>query len=250
MWRSSSSAFVLLILNLRADGSEDRELAVRGISCARALEPNGVKRMLGLLARKVGMTQVYDEAGNMIPVTVIRVDPNVVIAHRTEKKDGYSAVVVGVDDMKEKSVTKPYRGQFPEGVAPKKQLKEMRDFDREVAVGDSLGADLLEGVRYVDVSGVSKGKGFQGVMKRHGFKGGPGGHGSKFHRTPGSTGQNTYPARTFKNKKMPGRMGREKVTVLSLQLIKVDVEKQLLLVKGSVPGVNKSLVLVRAAVKR
>ena len=206
--------------------------------------------MLGLLAKKVGMTQVYDEAGNMIPVTVIKVDPNIVIAQKTEEKDGYSAVVVGLDDMKPSRVTKPYAGQFPEGITPKKQLKEMRDFEKEVAVGDSLGVELLEGVRYVDVSGVSKGKGFQGVVKRYGFKGGRKTHGSKFHRQPGSTGQNTYPARTFKNKKMPGRMGREKVTVLSLKLVKVDAEKQLILVKGSVPGVNKGLVLVRAAVKR
>jgi large subunit ribosomal protein L3 len=206
--------------------------------------------MLGLLARKVGMTQVYDESGNMVPVTVMRVDPNVVIAQKTEKKDGYSAVVVGLDDMKKSHVTKPYAGQFPENIAPKKTLRELRDFEKEVAVGDSLGVEVLEGVRYVDVSGVSKGKGFQGVMKRWGFAGGPGAHGSKFHREPGSTGQNTYPARTFKNKKMPGRMGREKVTVLSLKLVKVDTEKQLLLVKGSVPGINKGLVLVRAAVKR
>jgi len=206
--------------------------------------------MLGLLARKVGMTQVYDEAGNMLPVTVMRVDPNIVIAQKTEEKDGYNAVVVGLDDMKKSRVTKPYAGQFPEDIAPKKQLKEMRDFEKEVAVGDSLGVEMLEGVRYVDVSGVSKGKGFQGVVKRYGFKGGRKTHGSKFHRTPGSTGQNTYPARTFKNKKMPGRMGREKVTVLSLRVVKLDIEKQLILVKGSVPGVNKGLVLVRAAVKR
>jgi large subunit ribosomal protein L3 len=206
--------------------------------------------MLGLLARKVGMTQVYDEAGNMIPVTVLRVDPNTVIAHKTKEKDGYSAVVVGLDEIKKRHVTKPYGGQFPEGVSPKKRLKEMRDFEKDVNVGDSLGVDILEGARYVDVSGVSKGKGFQGVMKRWGFAGGPGAHGSKFHRAPGSTGQNTYPARTFKNKKMPGRMGREKVTVLSLKLMKVDTEKQLLLVKGSVPGINKGLVLVRKAVKR
>jgi len=206
--------------------------------------------MLGLLARKVGMTQVYDEAGNMIPVTVMSVDPNIVIAQKTEEKDGYNAVVVGLDDMKKSRVTKPYAGQFPEGVAPKKRLKEMRDFEKEVAVGASLGVEVLEGVRYVDVSGVSKGKGFQGVVKRYGFRGGRKTHGSKFHRAAGSTGQNTYPARTFKNKKMPGRMGRENVTVLSLRLVKVDTEKQLILVKGSVPGVNKGLVLVRAAVKR
>jgi large subunit ribosomal protein L3 len=180
----------------------------------------------------------------------MRVDPNIVIAQRTEDKDGYSAVVVGLGDKKKSRVTKPYAGQFPEGIAPKKTLKEMRDFEKEVAIGDSLGVEVLEGVRYVDVSGVSKGKGFQGVVKRYGFKGGSKTHGSKFHRAPGSTGQNTYPARTFKNKKMPGRMGREKVTVMSLRLVRVDIEKQLLLIKGSVPGVKKSLVLVRAAVKR
>jgi len=206
--------------------------------------------MLGLLARKVGMTQVYDEMGNMVPVTVMRVEPNVVIAHRTKEKDGYEAAIVGVGDMRKSRITKPYAGQFPEGIAPKTTVREMRDFAKETAVGDTLGVEALEGVRFVDVTGVSKGKGFQGVMKRHGFAGGPGAHGSKFHRAAGSTGQNTYPARTFKNKKMAGRMGRERVTVLSLRLVRVDAEKQLLLVKGSVPGINKGLVLVRAAVKR
>jgi len=206
--------------------------------------------MLGLLAKKVGMTQVFDEAGNMMPVTVMRVDPNIVIAQKTEEKDGYNAVVVGVDDAKKSRVIKPYAGQFPESIAPKKKLKELRDFEKEVAVGDSLGVEVLEGVRYVDVSGVSKGKGFQGVVKRYGFGGGRKTHGSKFHREPGSTGQSTYPGKTFKNVKLPGRMGREKVTVLSLRVMKLDTEKQLILVKGSVPGVNKGLVLVRAAVKR
>ena len=206
--------------------------------------------MLGLLAKKVGMTQVFDEAGNLSPVTVLRVDPNVVIAHRTEEKDGYKAVVVGVDDAKKNRVTKPYAGQFPENIAPKKRLRELRDFEKEVKVGDSLGVETLEGVRYVDVSGISKGKGFQGVVKRYGFGGGRKTHGSKFHREPGSTGQSTYPGKTFKNTKLPGRMGREKVTVLSLRVIKLDTEKQLILVRGSVPGINKGLVLVRAAVKK
>jgi large subunit ribosomal protein L3 len=206
--------------------------------------------MLGLFAKKVGMTQVFDEAGNMVPVTVMRVDPNVVIAHKTEEKDGYKAVLVGVDDAKKSRVTKPYAGQFPENIAPKKTLKELRDFEKEVAVGDALGLEILEGVRYVDVSGTSKGKGFQGVVKRYGFGGGRKTHGSKFHREPGSTGQSTYPGKTFKNVKLPGRMGREKVTVLSLRVIKMDTEKQLMLVRGSVPGINKGLVFVRAAVKK
>jgi large subunit ribosomal protein L3 len=206
--------------------------------------------MLGLFAKKVGMTQVFDEAGNMVPVTVMRIDPNVVIAQKTEEKDGYKAVLVGVDDAKKSRVTKPYAGQFPENIAPKKLFKELRDFEKEVAIGDTLGLEILEGVRYVDVSGVSKGKGFQGVVKRYGFGGGRKTHGSKFHREPGSTGQSTYPGKTFKNVKLPGRMGREKVTVLSLRVVKMDTEKQLMLVRGSVPGINKGLVFVRAAVKR
>jgi large subunit ribosomal protein L3 len=206
--------------------------------------------MLGLLARKVGMTQVFDDEGNEVPVTVVRVDPNIVIAQKTEEKDGYKAVVIGVDDEKKNLITKPYQGQFPENIPPKKTLRELRDFEKEVAVGDSLGVEVLEGCRYVDVSGVSKGKGFQGVVKRWGFHGGRRTHGSKFHREPGSTGQSTYPGRTFKNMKLPGRMGRERVTVLSLRVIKIDPEKQLILIHGAVPGVNKGLVLVRAAVKK
>jgi len=206
--------------------------------------------MLGLFAKKVGMTQVFDEAGNMVPVTVMRVDPNVVIAQKTEEKDGYKAVVVGIDEAKKSHVTKPYAGQFPENITPKKRLKELRDFEKEVAVGDKLGVEVLEGIRYVDVSGVSKGKGFQGVVKRYGFGGGRKTHGSKFHREPGSTGQSTYPHKTFKNVKLPGRMGREKTTILSQRVVKMDTEKQLILVKGAVPGINKGLVFVRAAVKR
>ncbi|MDR1319623.1 MAG: 50S ribosomal protein L3 [Treponema sp.] len=206
--------------------------------------------MLGLLAKKVGMTQVFDEVGNLVPVTVMRVDPNIVIAQKTAEKDGYKAVIVGVDDQKKKLVTKPYGGQFPENIAPKKKIREFRDFEKEVAVGDALGLEVLEGVRYVDVSGVSKGKGFQGVVKRWGFGGGRHTHGSKFHREPGSTGQSTYPHKTFKNVKLPGRMGREKVTVLSLRVVKMDIEKRLILVRGAVPGVNKGLVFVRAAVKK
>ena len=206
--------------------------------------------MLGLYARKVGMTQIFDEAGNMLPVTVMRFDPNVVIDKKTKETDGYAAVVVGIDDAKKKRVTKARAGQFPENISPKKRIRELRDFEKEVAVGDSLGIEVLEGVRYVDVCGVSKGKGFQGVVKRYGFGGGRKTHGSKFHREPGSTGQNTYPAKTFKNVKLPGRMGREKVTVLSLRVVKTDPEKQLIMVRGAVPGINKGLVFVRSAVKK
>jgi len=206
--------------------------------------------MLGLYARKIGMTQIFDDAGNQFPVTVIRIEPNVVLATKSKEEDGYAAVVVGIENAKKNRLTKPDAGQFPENIAPKKKIREIRDFEKDVNVGDALGIEVLDGVRYVDVSGVSKGKGFQGVVKRWGFKGGRKTHGSKFHNEPGSTGMNTYPARTFKNKKLPGRMGRDKVTVLSLRVIKTDPEKQLIMVKGAVPGINKGLVFVRSAVKK
>jgi len=224
--------------------------------------------MLGLYAKKIGMTQIFDESGNLFPVTVMRIDPNVVIATKTKEADGYAAVVVGIDDAKKNRLSKPYAGQFTKtavsdepsagnkrvireiDITPKKRILELRDFEKEVAVGDSLGLEVLNGIRYVDVSGVSKGKGFQGVVKRYGFGGGRKTHGSKFHREPGSTGQNTYPHRTFKNRKLPGRMGRENVTILSLRVIKTDPEKRLIMVKGAVPGINKGLVFVRSAVKK
>jgi large subunit ribosomal protein L3 len=202
------------------------------------------------MAKKVGMTQVFDDEGNLVPVTVLRVDPNTVIARKTEDKDGYAAVLLGVDDMKPNRVTRPYAGQFPAGIKPTKRLKEFRDFEMEVADGDELGVEVFAGVRWVDVTGISKGKGTQGVMKRWGFSGGRKTHGSKFHREPGSTGQSTYPGRTFKNTKLPGRMGRERVTVLSQRVIRIDLEHKLILVRGAVPGINKGLVVVRAAVKR
>jgi large subunit ribosomal protein L3 len=206
--------------------------------------------MLGLVAKKVGMTQVFDNDGNLTPVTVLRVDSNIVIAQKTEEKHGYNAVVVGVDEKKKSRVTKPYAGQFPEGITPKKHLREFRDFEKECSVGDVLGIEIFETMRYVDVTGVSKGKGFQGVVKRWGFGGGRKSHGSKFHREPGSTGQCTSPGRSFKNIKMPGRMGRERVTVLNLKVVKVDVESRLIMVRGAVPGSNKGSVVVRAAVKK
>ena len=206
--------------------------------------------MLGLMAKKVGMTQIFDDVGNLVPVTVMRIDPNIVITQKTKEEDGYAAVVLGVDDLKANKASKPYAGQFPENVSPKRTVREFRDFDKEVKPGEALGVEIFDGIRYVDVSGVSKGKGFQGVVKRYGFGGGRASHGSKFHREPGSTGQSTYPHKSFKNIKLPGRMGREKTTVLSLRVVKLDTEKQLVMVKGAVPGLNQSLVVIRAAVKR
>jgi large subunit ribosomal protein L3 len=206
--------------------------------------------MLGLMAKKMGMTQIFDEQGNLIPVTVLRFDPNVVVAMKDKKRDGYNAVVLGIDDEKKNHITKPYLGQFPEGIIPKQYLREVRNFDEEVEIGAVLGVEIFDGCRYVDVIGVSKGKGFQGVMKRHGFQGGHYSHGSKFHREPGSTGQSTYPGKTFKNVKLPGRMGRERVTILSQKVMRIDEERQLMLIRGAVPGVNKNIVLVRSAVKK
>lgn len=206
--------------------------------------------MVGLIGKKMGMTQVFDEIGRLVPVTVVVVEPNKVIGRKTTEKDGYDAVVLGYKDMKKIRVTKPYAGQFPEGVAPTKIISEMRDFSGEAEVGKELGVSLFEGTRFVDVIAISKGKGFQGVIKRWGFAGGRNTHGSKFHREPGSTGMSTYPHKTFKNKKMPGRMGRERVTVQNLKVVKIDVENGFMLIRGAVPGPRNSVVVVRSAVKK
>jgi large subunit ribosomal protein L3 len=206
--------------------------------------------MKGLIAKKVGMTQVFDEAGNLIPVTVIHVEPNVVVARKTENASGYDAMVLGFGGLKKSRTAKPYAGQFLEQIEPTKILKEFRDFEGEQAVGDKIGIELFDGERYLDVTAISKGKGFQGVVKRYGFHGGHRTHGSKFHREPGSTGQCTTPGHSFKNTKLPGRMGGDKVTVQNLQVVKVDPELKVLLVRGAVPGNNGSTLIVKTAVKK
>ncbi|MCR5763398.1 MAG: 50S ribosomal protein L3 [Treponema sp.] len=206
--------------------------------------------MKGLIAKKVGMTQVFDENGNLTPVTVIRVDPNTVVATKTQEKFGYDAVVLGVDEMKKNHVTKPYANQFPENITPKRQLKEFRDFDSEVKVGDQLGVELFNEVGYVDVTATSKGKGFQGVMKRWGFHGGRATHGSKFHREPGGTGNCTTPGHSLKNTKLPGHMGFVRVTVQNLKIVKVDPELKVLMVRGAVPGNKEGTLIVKAAIKK
>ncbi len=206
--------------------------------------------MIGLIGKKVGMTQIFDDTGKLIPVSVIEFAPNVVVGTKTADKDGYDAVVIGVYAKKKVAISKPYAGQFPEGIAPTRILREMRDFSGEVKVGDSLGPKLFEGVRFVDVTATSKGKGFQGVVKRWHFGGGRNTHGSKFHREPGSTGQSTYPHRTFKNVKLPGRMGRERVTVQNLRVVRIDAEAGFMLVRGAVPGPRSCTVVVRDAVKK
>ena len=207
--------------------------------------------MVSLIGQKVGMTQVFDETGVLTPVTVIRVDPNVVVEQRTEPRDGYEAVVLGADEAKPSRLTKPVRGQFEKaGVAPRKVLMEFRNFSHDCAVGDSLYVDLLEDASFVDVSGTTKGKGYQGVMRRHGFSGGEKTHGSKFHRASGATGMAASPSRTIKGTKMPGRMGAERRTVQNLRVVQVDTEKNAILVRGAVPGPRNGYVVVSAARKK
>ena len=206
--------------------------------------------MKGLIAKKVGMTQVFDENGNLTPVTVIRVEPNTVVATKTQEKCGYEAVVLGLEDLKPHKITQPYAKQFPENITPKRHLKEFRDFEGEVKVGDQIGVELFEKVRFIDVTATSKGKGFQGVMKRWGFHGGRATHGSKFHREAGGTGCCTTPGHCLKNVKMPGRMGFDRVTVQNLKVVKVDPELNVLMVRGAVPGVRNCTLIVKAAVKK
>ncbi len=206
--------------------------------------------MLGLIGKKVGMTQVFDDDGVLIPVSVIEVEKNSVVGERTKDKDGYEAKLLGAGERKENKVSKPYAGQFKGGISIKRKLKEIRDFDHDCSVGDELGVEIFNDIDYVDVIGISKGKGYQGVMKRHGFSGGRKTHGSKFHRANGSTGMAAWPSRVIKGTKMAGRMGGEKVTVQNLKVIKVDPEKNVLLVGGSVPGRKDSFLMIRKAIKK
>ncbi len=206
--------------------------------------------MKGLIAKKVGMTQVFDESGNLTPVTVIRVEPNVVISAKTKEANGYSAVVLGLEDLKASKVNKAYAGQFSENVTPKRHLKEFRDFDNEVKVGDLIGLELFKESRFLDVTATSKGKGFAGVMKKWGMKGGRATHGSKFHREPGGTGCCTTPGHCFKNCRLPGRIGFERITVQNLRIVKIDPELKVIMVRGSVPGNKDCTLIVKSAVKK
>lgn len=205
--------------------------------------------MLGLIAKKVGMTQVFDDKGRVTPVTVIKVEPNLVIGHRTLERDGYVATILGTDEILAKRTSKPYIGQFGD-MKPQRVLQEMRDFELEAKVGDALGLELLQDARFLDIVGTSKGKGTQGVMKRWGFGGGRATHGSKFHRENGSTGNSTTPGRTVKGVKMAGRMGRERVTVQNLRVISIDAEKQVVLVKGAVPGTKDGFIVLARSKKK
>ncbi|OHD14107.1 MAG: 50S ribosomal protein L3 [Spirochaetes bacterium GWD1_27_9] len=207
--------------------------------------------MIGLIGQKIGMTQIFLENGNIVPVSVIKIEKNLILNKRTEEKDGYSALVLGYGDISDKKLAKPYKGQFKNDLKPKRYIKEFRmDETEKFQVGQELGLDDLKELNYIDVVGMSKGKGYQGVMKRHGFHGGRATHGSKFHRVNGSTGQNTYPGHCFKGVKRAGRMGFDRVTVQSLKIIKFDLENSVLLVKGAVPGKNKEILCIKKAVKK
>ncbi|WP_139905872.1 50S ribosomal protein L3 [Clostridium thermarum] len=204
-----------------------------------------------IMGRKVGMTQIFDANGKIVPVTVIEAGPCVVVQKKTAEKDGYNAIKVGFGEIRESLVNKPTKGQFATaGVSVKRHLKEFRLEDISgYEVGQEIKVDLFEVGEKVDVSGVSKGKGFQGTIKRWNANRGPMSHGSKFHRAVGSMGGSSDPSRTFKNKKMPGHMGNVNTTVLNLEVVKVMPEKNVILVKGGVPGPNKGVVVIRNSVK-
>ena len=206
--------------------------------------------MKGILGKKLGMTQIFTEEGIVVPVTVVEAGPNVVTQVKTVEKDGYNAIQVGFEDAKEKSLNKPQKGHLAAANVLKKHLKEFRvDAVEEFTVGQEIKADLFAAGELIDVTGTSKGKGFQGPIKRHGQSRGPESHGSRYHRRPGSMGACSFPGRVFKNKKLAGHMGSVKVTVQNLEVVRVDADKNLILVKGAIPGPKGSMVTIKEAVK-
>lgn len=206
--------------------------------------------MKGILGKKLGMTQIFTEEGIVVPVTVVEAGPNVVTQIKTVEKDGYNAIQVGFEDAKEKSLNKPQKGHLAAANVLKKHLKEFRvDAVEEFTVGQEIKADLFAAGEKIDVTGTSKGKGFQGPIKRHGQSRGPESHGSRYHRRPGSMGACSFPGRVFKNKKLAGHMGSVKVTVQNLEVVRVDADKNLILVKGAIPGPKGSMVTIKEAVK-
>ncbi len=202
-----------------------------------------------IYGKKIGMTQIWDENDNLIPVTVIQAEPNKVCQVKTTATDGYEAVQLGFGTIKEKKVNKPYGGHFAKlGTEPTRYLREVRVEDASsYNVGDMQTVAAFVDAKQVDVQGVSKGKGFAGVMKRYGFGGGPGGHGAHFHRAPGSIGQCATPSRVFKGVRLPGHMGCDTVTVRNLKVMRVDEDQNLILVKGAIPGGKNGIVRVRMA---
>lgn len=208
--------------------------------------------MSGILAKKIGMTQIFED-GKFIPVTVVEAGPNFVLQKKTVENDGYTALQLGFDEKKEKNTTKPVMGIFKKaGVNPQRFIKELRvDSVEGYELGQEIKVDVLAGVEFVDITGTSKGKGTSGVMKRHGFGGNRASHGvSRNHRLGGSIGMSTWPGKVLKGKRMAGQYGNETVTVQNLKVVKVDAENNLLLIKGAVPGSKNSYIVVKPAVKK
>ena len=205
----------------------------------------------GLLGKKVGMTRIFTDSGQWIEVTLLEAGPCTVVQRKTEEHEGYEAVQIGFGEVKESRVTKPLKGHFAKrGVPLKRTLREFRvDKASELKPGDEIRADIFKTGDHVDVSGTSKGKGFAGGMKRHGWKGGPGGHGSNFHRRPGSIGQSADPGHVIKGKTLPGHMGNTGVTTQNLEVVNVDPAKNLIVVRGCVPGAPGGFVIVKKSVK-
>jgi large subunit ribosomal protein L3 len=204
----------------------------------------------GILGRKIGMTQVFAENGDLIPVTVVEAASNVVLQMKTTENDGYEAIQLGFEDKREKLSNKPEKGHVAKAnTAPKRFVRELRGVELAgYEVGQEVKVDIFAAGDVIDVTGISKGKGFQGSIKRHGQSRGPMAHGSRYHRRPGSMGP-VAPNRVFKGKALPGRMGGEQVTVQNLEIVKVDAERNLLLIKGNVPGARKALLKIKSAVK-
>ena len=203
-----------------------------------------------IIGKKIGMTQLFIEDGVVIPVTVIEAGPCTVAQVKTVEKDGYDAVQLGFGDIKDKHINKPEAGHFKKAnIANKKHLREFRTDVSNVKVGDEVKADVFTAGDKIDVQGISKGKGFQGVIKRHGQSRGPMGHGSMYHRRPGSMGSTSTPGRVFKGKKLPGHMGVQTITIQNLDVVRVDMNKNVILVKGSVPGPKGAILKIKATVK-
>ncbi len=205
----------------------------------------------GIIGKKIGMTQIFDEKANVIPVTVIEAGPCTVTQVKTVDSDGYNSVQLGFGEIKERKINKPKKGHFAKAnLTPKKHLREFRlEKIENVKVGDELKADVFTVGEKVDIQGITKGKGFQGVIKRHGQSRGPMGHGSMYHRRPGSMGATSTPGRVFKGKKLPGHMGCTTVTIQNLEVVAVDLDKNVILVKGSVPGPKGAILKIKDAVK-
>ncbi|MFA5688769.1 MAG: 50S ribosomal protein L3 [Kiritimatiellales bacterium] len=208
--------------------------------------------MKSLIGKKLGMTQIFDETGRLVPVTVIEAGPCSVVQRKTADKDGYDAVQLGFGKQKEQRVRKPLLGHFKKaGLEPLRELREVRvDSADESKAGDTVTVSVFEDVKFIDVLGETKGKGYQGVVKRFNFAGGRASHGSHFHRSTGSIGMKERPGRVFKNKKMPGQMGGTRITVQNLKVVQIRADENLILLKGAVPGANGTTLVLREALKK